>query len=1389
MRRLLLFLLGIIVSVTNVNAGKVTEQQALQKARQFMKGKNLSVANLKALTRSDQSISGDAFYIFNAENKGGFVIVSGDDRTVDILGFSDKGNIDVAKIPDNLEWLLQYYNKVITSLSEETESGYTKNSTRLAQNIVKTEIAPLVRTQWGQNAPYNTMCPVVNGQHCITGCVATAMAQIINYNKWPEGNTNTVDAYTTITNEIKMSQLDATSFNWDNMTNNDIARLMLYCGQSAKMDYDLDASGAAIEPALFGFINVFGYSKTARVLNREGYDNDDNNWDNILYEELSSNRPLIYTGGNHAWLIDGYKDGAFHMNWGWNGDVDGYFRVSGIAEGDFMNSYTWAQCALIGISRPVTIESDAPIVIVTEMNHSVSSYTGIAELLRPSKSDDFQEVTINSCFISELTENIYIGLGLIDEDGHLLKVFSFEQHSFADDEIYRYYGSVTLGKDIEEGFYRIVALCSKNGVDWQLAAQANCEYINVTISEDKLLLEIMPNWHSEADPDYKEVGVYDINGVTYLLYYWHDNYLAKVLPYHKTGKYSGEVVVPNEVEFNGQKYRVFYDEQAFNNCEELTSLKIAISHPDGVWNCPNLTSLILEEGVDFCSIIDNLPSLESIELPSTLSQTNSPQFISNCKKLKTIRFKGSLMSFREIPEWDENSLPALTDIYFPSETPFAVADWNENPLGDVPVNPNATIHIPVGSLGLYKQSAWKQWKFVEDMPAPSVIKWGYCHRDAVTNQGTGGSSSNNDLEYAMRIPVEELTAYKGCQITQIQVFSPSRSTNDYHDEDYEYVFITKPGTDYIIKQPFNVVRGTWNTVSLDTPYTINDEDLFVGVGRHGGLSIRFSDLTNQQDAVWYRAMGDDYGCAFEPGEWVRNKDNSHPLPIRFAIEGENVPQGVVIRDLSLNESGTTMQGVLRNRSLEAVSSVTVAWTIDDSDMSKTYETHLTPNGSENITFDLPESIKEGYHKIKADVTAVNGANNGLAGLYAIFETGTPTFKTKEGVVVSYKILSEKDKTCQIGNGAEESIDQSTPGTVTIPNEVNGYKVIGIGDYGFYNCAELTTIWLPEGLEFIGKYAFYGCTKLRTIKIPDTVTAADKTVFLECPNIEEIETPYLPNIGEIIGNIPSNPRVVIKPRKKQAEQETGLEEVVIPKPVTSIGERAFGNLPSVRLMIVEEGNSVFDSRDNCNAIVRTEDDILLFGCQSTKIPVSVKGIESYAFEGHVKLAAITLPKDIASIGEAAFIGCSELMNIVSRIKVPFAINDNTFSNETYANATLTVPYGTKEIYSKTDGWKNFVNIVESENSNIVFADAEVKRLCVENWDTDGDGELSKEEAAVVKDLGEVFKSNKTITSFDELQYFEGLDKIGRIAFLECVSLTSVVIPSSVKTLCYGAFFHT
>ena len=181
-------------------------------------------------------------------------------------------------------------------------------------------------------------------------------------------------------------------------------------------------------------------------------------------------------------------------------------------------------------------------------------------------------------------------------------------------------------------------------------------------------------------------------------------------------------------------------------------------------------------------------------------------------------------------------------------------------------------------------------------------------------------------------------------------------------------------------------------------------------------------------------------------------------------------------------------------------------------------------------------------------------------------------------------------------------------------------------------------------------------------------------------------------------------------------------------------------------------------------------MLVHGCKNTKIPNSVISIGPNAFNAlefntieipsnvtsigrdafaaNGSLTSIEIPSSVTTIDGFAFVNCNSLTNVAVGRDTPVSISSTVFAKR--SNATLYVPSGSIEAYKAANYWKEFKEIVE--NSNITFADANVKALCVANWDTNHDGELSLYEAATVTDLGEVFKNNTSITSFNELSYF-------------------------------------
>lgn len=295
------------------------------------------------------------------------------------------------------------------------------------------------------------------------------------------------------------------------------------------------------------------------------------------------------------------------------------------------------------------------------------------------------------------------------------------------------------------------------------------------------------------------------------------------------------------------------------------------------------------------------------------------------------------------------------------------------------------------------------------------------------------------------------------------------------------------------------------------------------------------------------------------------------------------------------------------------------------------------------------------------------------------------------------------------------------------------SVTSIGSYAFSGCSGLTSDIIPNNVTYIREGAFSGCSGLTSITIPRSMTIIEDLTFSGCSSLTSIS---IPNSATSIG-------------RGAFHGCSSLTSVTIPNSVTSIGSNAF---------------------HNCSSLT------------SIAIPNSVTSIGSNAFRNCLGLTTIIIGNSVTSIEFRAFYGCSSLTSVTSLIEEPFAIG-GIF--EGCDNITLYVPAGTKSKYEATDGWKNFTNIVEVDlNSIIDFADATVKAICVEHWDTNGDGMLSYDEAAAVVNLQKAF-GGSDITSFNELQYFTGLKRIRFLDFLSC-KLTSVIIPNSVKSIEDAAF---
>lgn len=385
MKKLLVFLLAFILPLC-ISAEVLSRQDAQKLASGFLANKGVDVSKemkmaYKAKHRKAPVGDNASYYIFNNGANKGFVIVAGDDNVEPILGYSTTGTFDENNIPANMKVWLEGYEEQIALASESK----TANGQMMYASIEKEAIAPLVSATWGQGAPYNNQCPVVgtSANPSVTGCVATAMAQIMYYHKWPETST-AIPAYSinyTNIGLVTFDALEATTFDWNNMLPDyngsesaeeqaAVAELMKYCGYGVKMGYSASSSGAYSIHCVDAFKSYFGYDSQVREVTRN--DVSVAEWDNMIYNELSNGRPVYYSASNafgvgHAFVCDGYEDGLFHINWGWDGMSDGYFRLQalnpsaqGIGGSSSSAGYSRAQSVIIGIQPPVSHETGAP---------------------------------------------------------------------------------------------------------------------------------------------------------------------------------------------------------------------------------------------------------------------------------------------------------------------------------------------------------------------------------------------------------------------------------------------------------------------------------------------------------------------------------------------------------------------------------------------------------------------------------------------------------------------------------------------------------------------------------------------------------------------------------------------------------------------------------------------------------------------------------------------------------------------------------------------------------------------------------------------------------------------------------------------------------------------
>lgn len=446
-KQILLSVSLVLASIGGISASPLTPDAALARVRNT-KNANIRLkmaARQPRLAHTQMAGGAAALYVFNQSDSEGFMILPADDVAPELLAYSDCGTIETDNMPPAfVEWM--------TSIGEEISyvAAHHRNP-RTSPNTTGgwADIEPLMTTHWGQGQPYNMYCPQSEGQTSVVGCAATAMAQVMNFYKWPQRAKGS-KSYTTATLKLSVSvdfdDANVPDYDWNNMADwydhdevheyggkwyghtvvntaaedEAVALLSYHAGVAVEMDYSPSGSGAYSNSYVSNgpMVNIFGYDKRISYVSRNSkFAGKDDDWEAMLYNELVNRRPIYYTGHSadegHAFVCDGYQkqvgsDGNirnyFHINWGWTGISDGYYLVTAFYSNDGTPLYPLSQS--IGGSGEHYSNSQAVIVgirpnntkyLYSEVAPAIYDGTDVVTEVTESKELTFKVNMYNGC--------------------------------------------------------------------------------------------------------------------------------------------------------------------------------------------------------------------------------------------------------------------------------------------------------------------------------------------------------------------------------------------------------------------------------------------------------------------------------------------------------------------------------------------------------------------------------------------------------------------------------------------------------------------------------------------------------------------------------------------------------------------------------------------------------------------------------------------------------------------------------------------------------------------------------------------------------------------------------------------------------------------------------
>lgn len=1420
-------------------AGAISSTQALKNAQAFMKERGIAMPQ-KGVRRAPSANAPQElapFYVFNIGDDGGFVIASGDDRTPTVLGYSDTGSMNLDSLPDNVRYWLGFYEEQIKNL----DNSGNINSGQKRAAAVRTPVNPMVTSRWDQVSPFNNNCPKSSdGSRCVTGCVATAMAQVMYYhrkNSTPEVLAD-IPGYTCNNGKVQVKEtLAGAPIDWNNMVDDygyyapphtpiqeqAVADLMFYCGSSISMNYTPSGSGASNTRVPAALVKYFDYDDGVKCERREGH--TDAEWESMVYDELERGNPIIYSGGFHAYVVDGHDGkGYVHINWGWSGWDDGFFLLSAASgsDDDEMGGYGHDQDAIFG-AMP---NGDFPRL--TNCGLSLTGSTTVSNITTLSTIPVSFSLTVAN--LTGQAGSFEQAIGLY-KNGELLSVVKELPNisNMADNGTMKQSVSLGLDATLPQGVYTLVPLSRTASAEkWRKNGDYK-QFVTVVIhgGTAKLIVGKVPvegdiitfasreakricveNWDTNGDGELSKAeaaAVTSLNnvfkGIGYLETFDELQYFTGLRTIEESDFYScsdlSSVIIPKNVESIG-KYaftfcrisKIFIPKSVRSiqaNSFEHNSLKeIRVENGNPVYDSRNNCNAIIETGSNTLIMgCENtvIPegikaigdyafrycyNLTSLTLPESVTSIGICAF-RYCSSLASIELSNGITV---IPECAFKGCSSLQSIILP----MSLVEIGKDAFFETNLE---SVTIPAKVKTIYRNPFPESLtSIIVDSENPNFDSRDNCNgiMDKKTNTLVVGCATTVIPNSAVAIC--DYAFYNCGSLNSINIPSNVKKIGDHafsYCKNLQKIEIREGVTelgDYAFASCSHLTTISLpSTIECVGFYTLSSSIRSVEVKMKEPIRLFSNTFYNSSKATLYVPAG----CA----EKYRNA--SYWKDFKNIVEG-SIPKRDLIDFADLRAKDICVQKWDTDDDRELSKAEAAAVT----DLGQAFHAEYMTSFDELQYFTGLTAIPDEAFYYCPNMKSITLPST----LKSIGNSAFARCRLLEGIIIPEGVKSIGKKAFSAYSLGQAAFPESTMSSITLPSTLES-----IGDNAFEGC-NFKTINIPKSVTTIGAYAFDGCDKLTSVEIPQGVKVLERRVFSDCKSLKTITLhaglqrirygTFLSCESLTTVNIPKSVTFIdeavfkgcisletlnlsetVDTIGKNAFYGSGIKSLYIPKSVRSVGKCITGNCNQLTSIKVDPANAVYDSRNNCNGIIETATNELVVGIQNTVIPSTVTSISGYAYRDCKQLKSLFIPANISKIKQASnyespFYGCDNLVSI----KVD--ANNTVFDSRDNCNAIIG-----KRSDELVYGWQTTVipNSVTTVGRKAFFDCLGLTSIVIPEGVTGiNSSAFSNCENLVSVSLPE------SLTSWDW-----GV-------FSQCHSLTSIQLPSKLKYIASGVYQH-